>query len=166
MVKYRKIKLKDYGIPIRTLSRRLKTGDNKKAGLGTQENEKRSYVKRLANAGFSDRIFGPLPINLLRNLESSIHFLKKKRRLANICSLLILERNKDISVRQVSVARAQGMNREEVGAFLKLFEEQMVKHDLTNRPENIFNVDETGIQLINTPEKVLTATSVNNERSQ
>lgn len=71
-----------------------------------------------------------------------------------------LERNKDISVRQaegLSVARAQGMNRQEVGAFFKLLEEEMTKNDLTDKPENIFNVDESGIQLINKPGKVLAA---------
>lgn len=31
----------------------------------------------------------------------------------------------------------------------------MVKNDLTNKPQNIFNVDESGIQLINKPGKVL-----------
>ncbi|XP_054706657.1 tigger transposable element-derived protein 6-like [Uloborus diversus] len=158
-----------YGIPIRTLSRRLKTGDTKKTRLGPQaslgkENEKRlaSYVKRLANAGF------PLDRSTIRSLAYQFaeklgiqhKFPKEKEKADQHWLTSFLERNKDVSVRQaegLSVARAQGMNREEVGAFFKLLEEEMVKHDLTNRPENIFNVDETGIQLINKPGKILTA---------
>ncbi|XP_054706877.1 jerky protein homolog-like [Uloborus diversus] len=130
------------------------------ASLGT-ENEKRlaSYVKRLANAGF------PLDRSTIRSLAYQFaeklgiqHTFSKEKEKAGQ-HWLFLERNKDVSVRQAEglpVARAQGMNRE-VGAFFKLLEEEMVKHDLTNRPENIFNVDETGIQLINKPGKILTA---------
>lgn len=49
------------------------------------------------------------------------------------------------------------MNREDVNAFFRLLEEEMIRNHLTNKPENIFNVDESGIQFINKPGKVLTA---------
>lgn len=120
------------------------------------------YIKRLANAGFApDRsTIRSLAYQFAEKLRIQHKFSKEKEKAGQHWLTSFLERNKDISVRQaegLSVARAQGMNREEVGAFFKLLEEEMVKHDLTNRPENIFNVDETGIQLINKPGKVLTA---------
>lgn len=49
------------------------------------------------------------------------------------------------------------MNREEVSGFFKLLEEEMIKNNLTYKPENISNVDKSGIQLINKPGKILTA---------
>lgn len=82
--------------------------------------------------------------------------MKEKEKAGQHWLSSFLERNKDISVRQaegLSVGRAQGMNREEVGAFFELLKEEMVQYNLTNRPENIFNKDETGIQLINKPGK-------------
>jgi hypothetical protein len=71
-----------------------------------------------------------------------------------------LERNKDISIRQaegLSVARAQGMNRKEVEDFFNILEKQMIENNLVDKGENIFNMDETGIQLINKPGRVLAA---------
>lgn len=133
------------------------------ASLGI-ENEKRlaSYINRLANAGFApDRTtIRSLAYQFAEKLGINHKFSKEKQKAGQHWLTSFLERNKDISVRQaegLSVARAQGMNREEVSAFFKLLKEEMIKNDLTNKPENIFNVDESGIQLINKPGKVLTA---------
>lgn len=127
-------------------------------------NEKRlaSYIKRLASAGFApDRsTIRSLAYQFAEKLGIQHKFSKEKGTTGQHWLTSFLERNKDISVRQaegLSVARAQGMNREEVNAFFNLLEEEMLKNDLMNKPQNIFNVDESGIQLINKPGKVLTA---------
>lgn len=90
-------------------------------------------------------------------------FSKEKEKAEQHWLTSFLERNKDTPVRQaegLSVSRAQGMKREEVSEFFRLFEEETIKNELTNKPENIFKVNESGIELINKPGKVLTAKGV------
>jgi hypothetical protein len=58
----------------------------------------------------------------------------------------ILERNLEVSIRQaegLSLATAQGMNREETDNFF------IMQDTVLNKPRSILNVDESGIQLIN-----------------
>lgn len=69
-----------------------------------------------------------------------------------------LERNPDVFIRQaegLSLARAKGMSREEVGKFFKLLTKIVTENNLIDRPANIFNMDEAGIQIINKPSKLL-----------
>lgn len=69
-----------------------------------------------------------------------------------------LERNPDLSIRQAegfSLARAKEMNRGEVGKFFELLRNILSENNLIDRPANIFNMDEAGVQIINKPSKVL-----------
>lgn len=69
-----------------------------------------------------------------------------------------LERNPELSVRQaegLSLARAQGLNRAEVKKIFDLLLEVMMEHDLLDKPDRIFNMDETGVQINNSPGKVI-----------
>ncbi|KAJ0172481.1 hypothetical protein K1T71_011620 [Dendrolimus kikuchii] len=59
-----------------------------------------------------------------------------------------LERHSELSVRQaegLSVTRVQGLNRKEVDKMFKLLLQILTKHDLINKPDRIFNIDETVI---------------------
>ena len=61
-----------------------------------------------------------------------------------------LRRNPDISIRKaegVSVARANGMNKKDVMNYFKLLEDTLKHNNLLGKPGNIYNVDETGLQL-------------------
>lgn len=128
-----------------------------------QANEKRlvAHIQRLAKAGFApDR-------QTVRHL--AYQFAEKlgiKHKFSHITKMAgyawlssFLERNPEISVRQaegLSVARAQGMSRPEADGFFKLLRQVMEEENLMDKPQNIFNMDESGIQLTNKPGKVLT----------
>lgn len=49
----------------------------------------------------------------------------------------------------LSVVRATGMNCEDTDNFFQVLEEIMKNENLMDQPQNIFNIDESGIQLIN-----------------
>lgn len=69
-----------------------------------------------------------------------------------------LTKHPELSVRKaegVSLARSQGMNKEEVDSYFQLLEKLLEEHDLFNKPGHLYNVDETGLQLNNRPEKVI-----------
>jgi len=70
-----------------------------------------------------------------------------------------MDRNWDLSLRQtegLSVARAQGMYREDVNNYFKILQSILVENDLLNKPQNIINMDETGFNVNNEPGKVIT----------
>lgn len=69
-----------------------------------------------------------------------------------------LRRRPDISVRKaenVSVARVTGMSREVVQTYFQELEKILMENDLFNKPGNIFNCDETGLQLNTRARQVL-----------
>lgn len=49
----------------------------------------------------------------------------------------------------VSLARSQGMSRKAVSDYFKLPENILIENDLLEKPGNIYNMDETGLQLNN-----------------
>ncbi|GBP64917.1 hypothetical protein EVAR_49210_1 [Eumeta japonica] len=67
-----------------------------------------------------------------------------------------IERNPKLSFRQaegLSVARAKGLSREEVNNFYDLLNKVLTENDLLDKPERLYNMDESGIQLNNKPGK-------------
>lgn len=69
-----------------------------------------------------------------------------------------LKRHKSLSVRvaeSLSYARARGLSREKVKEFYENLSSLLDKHNLWNKPGSIFNCDETGLQLIYKPKKVI-----------
>ncbi|CAH2088331.1 unnamed protein product [Euphydryas editha] len=63
-----------------------------------------------------------------------------------------------LSVRQaesLSLARAQGLNLEEGNKIFKLLLQVLTEYDLLDKPDRIFDVDETVVQLNNKPGKVI-----------
>lgn len=153
---------KNFGIPRKTLERRVKKNDCiKRSRLGPDStfgefNEKKLviHIKKMQKHGF------PLTIDDIRRV--AYHFaeqLKLKHKFnANIQKAgydwfhSFLSRNRDLSIRKtetVSLARGLGMNRVEVASYFDLLGSVLEENNLFNKPGSIYNVDETGLQLNN-----------------
>ncbi|KAK9685163.1 DDE superfamily endonuclease [Popillia japonica] len=68
-----------------------------------------------------------------------------------------LKRHPEITIRKaqrLSIARMKGMNKEEVDDYFDLLGNIFDEHGFYNCPRKIYNVDETGVQLNNPPDKV------------
>ncbi|KAJ8940510.1 hypothetical protein NQ318_009603 [Aromia moschata] len=68
-----------------------------------------------------------------------------------------MERSPSLAIRKsegLSLARAKGM-KDKVAQFYNLLEDTLVTYNLQDKPNKIFIMDETGIQLINKPGKVV-----------
>ena len=71
---------------------------------------------------------------------------------------LFLLLHPEVSIRQaqgLSRARASGLTRERANEYFQVLEEQLVELDILDKPQNIFNMDETGCPMNNKTEKVL-----------
>lgn len=63
-----------------------------------------------------------------------------------------MKRHPNLSIRKaegLSRARAMGMNRQQVSSYFDKLEETMTKEGFLDKPTHIYNVDETGLQLVN-----------------
>jgi hypothetical protein len=72
-----------------------------------------------------------------------------------------MRRRPEIFVRRaegISLSRDQGMNKEGTSNDFDLLKKTLLEKDLMKKPGNIFNVDETGLQLNNKPGYVVTKT--------
>ncbi|KAJ8947801.1 hypothetical protein NQ318_019473 [Aromia moschata] len=135
-----------YLIPYRTLRIRLAANDSSKRTLRKHpclgiENEKRLLT--VAKSLGKEHIFGPKG--------------SKEERAGEHWFLSFMERSQSLPIRKsegLSLTRAKGMNRDEVAQFYNLLEDTLVTHNLQDKPNKIFNMDETSIQLINKPGKV------------
>lgn len=126
------------------------------------DNEKRlsRHIKEMQSKGF------PLTIDDKRKIAfSSAEQLHIKHRFNQNSEKagydwlqLFLKRNPDITLRKsegVSYARSQSMNRTEVNIYFEMLEKTLCENDLLDEPGNVFNMDETGLQLNNRPGHVL-----------
>lgn len=69
-----------------------------------------------------------------------------------------MKRNSDLSLRKpegLSLARAAGMNKKAVQEFYDLLCELCDEMKITDKPEKIFNMDESGFPLNNVPSKIV-----------
>lgn len=69
-----------------------------------------------------------------------------------------LRRHPELSIRKaegLSMARGRGLTREAANHFYNLLETEINLRNLQDKPQSIFNVDESGIQLINKVGKVV-----------
>ena len=163
MIKSKKISIsgasKRFGIPRRTIGGYVKSGDGsmKKNGrppvlTQDQELDLVSRVVRLANVGF------PLTSKVLR--KCVYIFCAKnniKQRFNDIKGCAgrnwlkgFLKRHPDIARRKaqhLNEARAQKLNKFIVGDYFKTLRDVMMKLDIVNKPERIYNVDEKGCRL-------------------
>lgn len=115
----------------------------------------------MSAAGFAPdrRAVRKLAYQFAEKLGIKHNFSKEKEEAGFAWLHSFLDRNPELSVRQaegLSLSRARGMNRDDVRKFFDLLEKVMTENDLLNKPSHIYNMDETGVQLINKPGKVIT----------
>lgn len=156
-----------FDIPRKTLERRIKTGKTVKGNMGPdcilgKDNERRlvRHIKDMQNRGF------PLTRDDVRSIVYHFanqigirHSFNQTDEKAGYDWLkLFLSRNADLSLRKsegVSLNRVHAMNRDEVKKYFELLEKCLEEHELFDKPGNIFNMDESGVQLNTRPGVVL-----------
>lgn len=121
-----------------------------------------AHIQRLSASGFAPdrRTVRQLAYKFAEKLNLQHKFSKENEMAGKAWLQSFLDRNSELSIRQaegLSLARAHGMNREDVNHFFTLLEQTMTEHNLFDKPSHIFNMDETGVQLINKPGKVITS---------
>ncbi|XP_030767613.1 uncharacterized protein LOC115891305 [Sitophilus oryzae] len=158
---------REFKVPCTTLRRRLVRGDTKKKGLGPPsvlglENERKIvfHIKKLQKRGFSPtrKIVCHMAYHLAEKLQIKHTFNKESKLAGDDWLRSFLRRNSDLSVKKsegVSLARARGMNKKDVDAYFDLLGKTLEEHSLFDKPGNVFNMDETGLQLNNRPEHVI-----------
>jgi hypothetical protein len=62
----------------------------------------------------------------------------------------------DATVEHLSLARAQRMNWNIVGAFFNMLEKVATENNVSDTPGNIFNIAESDIQIINKYDTIVT----------
>ena len=158
-------------IPEKTLRHRLKSNNLIKGKLGQPpvlgweaENKIVLHVKRLQKAGYAPTktALRKMAFNLAEKMDivSATHFSKETRSAGKGWLKAFLNRNSTLTIRKaqgVSKARADGMNKQEVTEYFALLERTLAEYSLLNKPANIYNVDETGLQLNNPPQHVVAA---------
>ncbi|CAH1961310.1 unnamed protein product [Acanthoscelides obtectus] len=160
---------KEFGVPWSTLKRRIANGCFTKKALGgppvlTQECEKK-MVKRiikLQKFGFAPtRTEVRIMAYKLAEKCNQHHKFNREKEIAGMDWLhLFLKRNPELSVRKseaVSLARSRGLNKKNVSDYFSLLRNILIEHNLLDKPGNIFNVDESGLQLNNRPGHVVAA---------
>lgn len=125
-------------------------------------NEKRlvSHIQKLEKASFPPTrdMIRRLAFEFAEKLGKETNFDKETRKAGPHWLRSFLERNTELSIRQaegLSVARAQGLNRDEVNKMFELLLKVMTEHELLDKPDRIYNIDETGVQLNNSTGKVI-----------
>lgn len=156
-----------YNIPKTTLKRRLKKGVLSKGSMGRNsvlglENEQKivGHITKLQASGFSPSrdTVKSMAFELANKLGIQ-HTFNSENRMAGFDWLQsFLRRNPKLSIRKsegISKNRALGMNKSVVKEYFDLLEKTMIENDLVNKPGNIFNMDESGLQLNNKPGQVI-----------
>lgn len=158
---------KAFSIPKTTLKRRIKTHVYTKGPLGPSSvlgvtNEKRiaAHIQKLQNRGFSAcrNSVRSMAFELAEKLKLPHTFNKETKRAGYDWLQSFIIRNSNLSIRKsegVSVARARGMNRKCVAEYFKLLEKIIIENGLAEKPGNVFNMDETGLQINNRPGEVV-----------
>lgn len=154
---------RNFDVPATTLRRRKKNESFKKGPQGpsaclgvANENKIVTHIKKLQSYGFAPirddvRV---MAFKLAEQLGITHRFNRQFGKAGYDWLHLFLARHPDLSVRKaegVSLARAQGMRRKEVGDYFKLLEKVLEENQLFDKPGHIFNMDETGLQLNNKP---------------
>lgn len=158
---------KNYGIPRKTLERKLKSNVLTTGKMGpdsmlgqVNENKLVLHIKKAQKYGFPMTVSDvrKLAYNFAESLQINHKFNKELGIAGSDWFRSFLRRHPDLSIRKaegVSLGRGQGMNRVDVGNYFKLLEATLKENELFDKPGSIYNVDETGLQLNNRPGHVL-----------
>lgn len=168
---------RNFGIPKSTLKDRIRKSDTTKIRCGPSsclgddaELKLVRHIKKLQQFGFapdreSVRIWA---FKLAEQMQVRHRFNKEIGKAGYDWLHSFLRRHPDISVRKaegISINRATGMNRETVKHYFELLEKVLTDNKLYDKPSNVFNMDETGLQLNNKPTQVLAAKGSKNVSS-
>lgn len=157
---------RNFNIPSRTLRRHLITGRSKvllgRNPVFSNKCEKKlvAHIKKLESVGFAPerKDVKEMAFQLAEKLNIKHPFSKTNEVAGNVWFTGFMARNPELSQRKsegLSLSRAYGVNREDVKEFFDLLSKIYEEHDFTNHPEDIFNMDESGIQINNKPGKVI-----------
>lgn len=156
-----------FNIPRKTSERHLKKNNPRKGRLGPGitlgfENERRlcRHIQKMQSMGFplSRSDLRTIVFKFAQQLKLKHKFNTEKQKAGYDFVTGFLERNQDIKIRKsegISIARLRGMNRNDIESYFNLLETVLKDNELFAKPSNIFNMDETGLQLNNRPGNVL-----------
>ncbi|XP_060806689.1 uncharacterized protein LOC132903177 [Amyelois transitella] len=157
----------EYGVPRKTLERRLKSQNYIKGPMGPSssfgsEHEKR-LVKHILNMQkhcfpLTPKDLRSIAFHFAEQLGLKHSFNKNKQEAGYVWLQSFLSRNPEITLRKaegVSIARTQSLNRTEVNAYFNTLSDLLEQYDLFDKPSKIFNMDESGLQLNPRPGIVL-----------
>lgn len=154
-----------YGIHEATLRTRMKAGDSNGPALGRKPTFTVEHEKELAqHIIIMAKLFYGVSCIQLRRLafeyaeanKITNNFDKSSRLAGKDWLSLFLKRNPEISLRKpeaTSINRIQAFNQVEVDEYFKNLNEVFEKYKF--RENRIFNVDETGINTVQKPERIL-----------
>lgn len=145
-----------YEIPSRTLRRRMGTGNFCKGKLGPscilgEENEKNlvEHIKRLECAGFTPdkKMMKSLAFQYAEKLGIKHTFSKETQMAGRDWLLAFLDRNKELAIKKSN--SSQEMTKKVKNFFDRLLT-TYEENKLLNKPSQIYYMDESEIQIINT----------------
>lgn len=157
----------EFKIPRKTLERRIKTGNHQKGNMGPscifgKENEDRlsRHILIMQRRGFplTRDDLRTIAYQFAQQLNIKHRFNSQVEKAGYDWLSLFLSRHPEVSIRKsegVSIARTMAMNRKEVEEYFSLLENTLEENNLFGKPANIFNIDETGLQLNSRPGEVL-----------
>jgi len=156
-----------YKIPVRTLLRKMRSGNINKVPLGrksslnqTQEANLVKYIQNMASHGFALSALDIRKLAYSFAVQQKIpnNFNNERKTAGRDWFLAFMNRHPELAVRKaqgMSTARAKGMTRQECTQYFELLGNVLRENNLLNTPQKIFNLDETGLQLNNNPGKVV-----------
>jgi hypothetical protein len=83
---------------------------------------------------------------------------KSKDSLSNIWFYAFLKRHPDLKIVQpqkLEISRAKGASQERIENYFRELQDILTENDLLDKPERIYNIDETGISTQNSPPKIV-----------
>jgi hypothetical protein len=118
------------------------------------------HIKKLQSAGFAPtrKTVMSLAYQLAVEIGKTTTFNDERKRAGKDWFCNFLRRNPELSIRKpqgLSLDRTEGMNREEVAGYYALLEKTLTDLQLMDEPNRIFNMDESGVQLNNEPQRVV-----------
>ncbi|XP_057662210.1 uncharacterized protein LOC130897395 [Diorhabda carinulata] len=153
-----------YEIPSRTL-RRSKQRIGRPSELG-YENELKlvAHIKKLESIGFplEPSRLQSIAYDFAENLRLPHRFNNEKKSAGWDWFQGFMKRHPDLSKRKaegLSLARASGMNRQDVDKYFEMLLKVLTDNDLISKPERIYNMDESGIQVNNKTGRVIASKS-------
>lgn len=161
---------RNFGIPPSTLKRRKKSRNFSKenrlgpdSSLGNAAEAKIVlHIKKLQKAGFSPsrEAVRIMAYDLAKTMNIKHKFNTNTGKAGYVWLTKFLRRHPELSIRKsegVSLARSRGMSTEIVKSYFELLERTLAENNLFDKPGNIYNMDETGLQLNNKPGHVIAA---------